>query len=422
MSYSKKIGLCLIISLLVLAGCVQTVQTNGDQVQTLVIGYTRSESGTYASTSQKQVQGLQLWADNVNAQGGFRVGDQIYQIELRSYDDQSDKAKVQELYGKLIQEDRVDFLVSPYSSGLADAAAAVSEQHGKLMIVTGAAADSIFDKGYQYSFQVYTPASRYLAGAVDMLKATDPQAKRVAILYEQTQFASEVAAFAQEYAQQQGLEIVLFEGYTEGNTDFADLIPRLQEAQADALLGGGHQTDGIALAQALYDPWTEIHLVALLVAPAATEFASIGKAAYYITGPSQWEPQAQYNPEGAAALGLPFHGPSSAEFVRNYQNAYGSDPSYHAAGGYAAGLILQQALEEAASLEQLQVKNALEKMDMLTFYGRIKFDSRNQHGLQIGHEMSYLQWQGDTEGQLVKQIIWPEAGRSAPLLYPRQQP
>jgi branched-chain amino acid transport system substrate-binding protein len=58
-------------------------------------------------------------------------------------------------------------------------------------------------------------------------------------------------------------------------------------------------------------------------------------------------------------------------------------------------------------------------MDMTIFFGHIKFDtSAEQHGLQIGHEMVYIQWQKDASGNLVKQVIWPEAAATAKPLYP----
>jgi hypothetical protein len=57
-------------------------------------------------------------------------------------------------------------------------------------------------------------------------------------------------------------------------------------------------------------------------------------------------------------------------------------------------------------------------MNILTFYGRIQFDtSPESHGLQIGHSMIYIQWQGDG-GELAKQVVWPPEGATAETLYP----
>ncbi len=115
-----------------------------------------------------------------------------------------------------------------------------------------------------------------------------------------------------------------------------------------------------------------------------------------------------------------WYGPTVAEFVEAYKKKYNSEePSYHSAGGYVAGLILQAAIEKAGSIDTDKVKKALDDMNLMTFYGALKFDTtKENHGLQIGHEMVYIQWFKD-KGAFVKQIVWPEAAASAkPFLIP----
>ncbi len=61
----------------------------------------------------------------------------------------------------------------------------------------------------------------------------------------------------------------------------------------------------------------------------------------------------------------------------------------------------------------------MDATDILTFYGRVKFETAAKtHGLQIGHEMVYIQWQRDGGGKLVKQVVWPLEGKSADAVYP----
>jgi len=416
----KVLALGFMLAALFLGSCGP--QTAAPKSQTIVLGFTTSQTGTYTAESKEQSQGQQLWADQVNAAGGMVVGDSRVLVTFKDYDDASNKEQVTALYTKLITEDQVDFLFSPYSSGLGTAAATVAEQNGKLMIAAGVAADSTFDKGLRQVFQVYTPASRYLTGALDMLRAADPAATKVAIVYENESFATNVATAARQYAEQQKLQVVLFETYESGTTDFAATVDKIIAAQADAVLGGGHSADGTALAQQIQEQKVPVKLISLLVAPALPEFAGIGDAAYDVTGPSQWEPQARYGPDGAQGLGIPFYGPTVAAFSQAYKDKYGHEPGYHAAGGYAAGLLLQRALEDAGSLDPELARAALEKLDLMTCYGRIKFETGAHYGLQIGHEMVYLQWQQDTAGQLAKQVVWPAAGQSAALHYPRQTP
>lgn len=388
------------------------------KTMTVVLGFTASQTGKYAKESKEQVQGIQLWLKDLEKRGGLKLPDgTVVKFETKSYDDESTKERVQQLYTKLITEDKTQFLISPYSSGLTAAAAVISEQYGKVMITTGAASDSIYKQGYQKVYQVYTPASRYLTGAIDALKAWDPNARKVAIVYEKTNFATSVAKAAQEYAQKQGFDVVLFDGYESGTTDFGPFINKIEAAKPDAIIGGGHFQDGSTFAKQLYEKKTPVKMVAILVAPAVPEFAELGDAAVGIIGPSQWESLAKYSPDSAKAAGLSWFGPSIDDFVSGYKAAYGYEPGYHAAGGYAAGLVLEKAIMDAGSVDADAVKAALDKMDMMIFFGHIKFDTGEAHGLQVGHDMVYIQWQKQ-DGQVVRQIVWPEAAKSAEAIYP----
>lgn len=378
--------------------------------QTVTIGFTASLTGKLNVESTRQNNGLKLWMDQVNAAGGIQLADgTVVKFASKFYDDESNKDRVQELYTKLVTEDNADFLISPYSSGLADASAVIAEQYGKIMITTGAASDGTYQKGYTLVYQAYTPASHYLTGAVDLLASLDANAKKIAIVHENDKFSTDVSAALEAYALSKGYEIVLNEGYDSGTTDFAPIINKIP-ADVDAVMGGGHFADGQQFAKALFDKGISVKFVGLLVAPPEPTFAEIGDAAFGIVGPSQWEPLAAFTPD---------FGPSGAEFIDAYKAAYGEEPSYHAAGGYVAGLILQKAIETAGSLDTEAVKAALDEMDMMTFYGHIQFDTTAEnHGLQIGHSMVYIQWQKDASGALVKQVVWPAEGKTADPVYP----
>jgi branched-chain amino acid transport system substrate-binding protein len=392
------------------------------EVETVVIGYTASKTGSQEVPSSGQTRGLELWLESVNEKGVVLPDGTTVKFEAKTYDDESAKERVQLLYTTLIEEDQADFLISPYSSGLTDASAVIAEQYGKVMVTTGAASDATYQKGLTSVFQLYTPASRYLTGAIDMLANVDPEAKKIAIVYENAKFSTDVVEAARGYAESKGYEVVLFEGYDSETTDFAPFINKIAAAEPDAIMGGGHFNDGSTFARQLYEKGTAVKFLALLVAPPELKFAELGEAALGVVGPSQWEPQANYTEAAAKEAGLDWYGPGVADFAQAYEAKYGEVPGYHAAGGYAAGLILQRAIEMAGSTEPEQVKATLDEMDLLTFYGHVKFDtSEEAHGLQAAHDMVYVQWQKDDGGNLVKEVVWPIEGQSADPLYPLAQ-
>jgi branched-chain amino acid transport system substrate-binding protein len=82
-------------------------------------------------------------------------------------------------------------------------------------------------------------------------------------------------------------------------------------------------------------------------------------------------------------------------------------------------MLLQKALEDAGSTDVEALKAALDNIDMLTLFGHLKFNTTaEEHGLQIGHTMVYIQWQKDGDA-LLKKIVWPEEAAEGTVLYPK---
>jgi branched-chain amino acid transport system substrate-binding protein len=392
----------------------------GGPAKTIVIGFTTSQTGSLNVESTRQQHGLQLWIDDVNKAGGIKLSDgTAITFQAKTYDDESKADRIQELYTKLINDDKADFLISPYSSGLADASAVIAEQYTKIMVTTGAASDGTYKKGYSHVYQAYTPASHYLTGAADLLAKLDASAKKIAIVHENDKFSSDVAKALTDYATKKAYQIVVNEGYDSGATDFASFVNKISAASPDAVMGGGHFADTSTFAKQLHEKGVKPKLVALLVAPPEPKFADIGDAALGIVGPSQWEPTVKFSEEAAKTAGATWLGPNVEAFVSGYKTAYNEDPSYHSAGGYAAGLILQAAIQAAGSTDADKVKAAMDGLNMMTFFGLTKFDtSAGAHGLQIAHEMVYIQWQKGPSDKLAKQVVWPDVAKTAEAVYP----
>src|SRR6266508_5448444 len=383
--------------------------------QKLVIGFTESLTGAQNVTSKKQTEGIRLWVDDVTKAGGIKLKDGTVLLpEIKSYDDESKQDRVQALYTKLINDDKASLLLSPYSSNLVKTAAIVSEQNGKVMITAGGADDATMEQGFKNIYQVYTPASKYLTGAIDLMLKTDPTIKKVAIVNEKDSFSTSVVQAAKPYAESKGLQVVVNEGYDSGATDFNPFINKIVAATPDAIIGGGHFQDGTTFAKQLYDKKVNARFIALLVAPPEPTFAEIGDAAQFIIGPSQWETQVKYSEAGAKTLNIPFYGTTAETFTKSYTAKFNAAPSYHSAGGYAAGLVLQRGLEDGGSTDPEKVRAALDKMDVMTFFGHVKFSTEAKtHGKQVAHDMVYVQWLKDSSGKLGTQIVWPLEAKSA---------
>ena len=394
--------------LLLLAAAAAFVATPALAEDTITIGFTNSQTGPLNVDSLGQTRGYEYWRDEVNAKGGIKAGGKTYKVKFVSYDDQSVGGRVQQLYTRLVNQDKANFLFSPYSSGLTAPATVISEQYGKIMIDSGGAEEKPFQQGNKYLFMVITSAGHYLSGAVEALKEKDPHAK-IAMVYSDDPFSKAVLAAAAQQAKAAGLQVVMNESYSPSTTDFGPIVNKIISSNADAVLGGGHYSDGATLARQMHDQKANMKWISLLVAPADDKFGELGKAALGVTVPSQWEQQVNYKPQ---------FGPTTAEFAKAFQDKFHAKADYHTASGYTSGVVLQHAIEQAGSIDPEKVAAALNATDITTFFGHIKFmTDPGHHGLQAAHEMVLAQWQM-VNGKLGRQVVWPSAAKSADLLYP----
>ncbi len=385
------------------------------EVVTVVIGAPLSLSGKYAKEGQMSLWGVKAaekWINEIY--GGIKVGNKVYKIEVKYYDDESKKENIPSLVERLITSDKANFLLAPYSSGLTLAGAPIADKYGVIYMSHGGASDRIFEQGYQYVVQTLSPASKYQTAFLDMVKELDPDAKKVAMIYEDNEFAKAVFAGAREHAEKLGLEVVFDKTYPKNPTDLTPILSEMAAKEPDVVIGGGHFADGQLLAQQMAELKINVKAISILVAPALPSFyEALGTKAEGIAAPAQWEIGAAYSPDAAKELGIDWFGPTQDEFLKLFKQFAGSDkqPSYHAAEAAAAILAYAKAIEKAESIDSDAVRNAMNDLDFMTFFGRWKIDPET--GKQIGHDMVVIQWQGGE-----KKIIWPPSAATSKPYYP----
>ena len=151
-------------------------------------------------------------------------------------------------------------------------------------------------------------------------------------MYEDDPFSKAVAQAAGGQVKQAGFDVVLDEFYSGSTTDFSPIINKVISAKADALVGGGHYADGATLARQLHDQNAGLKWVTLLVAPDSPNSPR--------SATRRWASRCRRTGSRRSAF-KPEFGPTPAEFTKAFTDKYKIEPGYHAAGGYAAGLILQ---------------------------------------------------------------------------------
>ena len=92
------------------------------------IGAPLPMTGPLSPEAVKQQRGYDLWAEAANKAGGVKVGARRMKVEIVYVDYQSNTPRAVQAAERLITQDKVNFLFSPFGSGATKAASSVSEK------------------------------------------------------------------------------------------------------------------------------------------------------------------------------------------------------------------------------------------------------------------------------------------------------
>lgn len=351
------------------------------------IGATISKTGKYKEPANMLLLGYKLWQKEVNEKGGL-LGQKVTFI---IYDDESKPQKSAELYRKLIEKDKVDLVLSPYSSSITYAVSAVTEKYHYPLLAAGASALGIWKRGFRYVFGVYALADRYFIGFLDT--SAEYGLKKLTIICENSRFPLDAAGGAKKWAKRFGLKVSSFITYPPGKPHFVNVLKQIRLKTPDAIILSAYPDDVYNFIRIMNKVSYKPRAFAATIAPVFKDFGKrLGKEAEGVFGPSQWEANSR----------IPY--PGTKNFIRKFKMFTGHTPTYHAASAYAACEILEMAVK-ASGLDREKIRNTIRATDTFTVLGRFKID---QNGVQIGHNPVTIQWQNGK-----REIIWPRRMQTA---------
>jgi len=401
------IGLFVLILLFAMTACGNSGHTNST-TPTLLFGAPISLTGSTSNEGQLTLEGYELWLKEVNTHGGLRVGNTTYQVQFKYYDDGSSPTKSAQLTQQLITSDKVNFLLGPYGTPATLQDEAIAEQYKIPMVEGNGSAKAIFSKGFHYIFGVPSPASEYAKVMLGSVLALAHPPKTLAIITADDAFSKEVAAASKDYAISHHFNLVYYQQYPANTTDLTSVLTTLKTSGPggtvpDMLLGSGHEAEAVTTMKECKQLHINAKLYAFTVGPAIPDFVSVlGSSANYILSASQWTPQQKY--QGIDAFTSP------AKYAQMFQTEYGHPASYNSAEATAAALAFQYAIQNAGSINPQKVRDALAKLDIMTFYGRVHFDST---GANTYKSMASIQIQHG-----IVTTVYPPDIANAKLIYP----
>lgn len=347
------------------------------------IGWAISKTGPFAGgAASAQLPNYQLWVQDVNKAGGIRVGNTKRLVEVVEYDDRSQSEEAVRAVERLISQDKVDFLLPPWGTGLNLAVAPAFKKGNFPLIAPSFITDRMPElvKRWDNIFSLLSPAAAY-AEAVTEVLVQQRQAGRignkVAMVNVTDQFGLELVNAARKALTTAKFEIVLASGYPISTQDLTPIIADAQRTNPDAFLAFSYPSDTLGLTEAARVRGFNPKLFYAGVGTALPVFGSkFGANTEGVMGPGGWNP--------------------STEAIKAYVNRYramtGASPEQWVSVLTYAGLqALQQAIEQAGNLDRRAIVGLLKTKTFDTISGPLHFENNIlKNGWLVG------QWQEGT--------------------------
>jgi branched-chain amino acid transport system substrate-binding protein len=358
-------------------------------------------------------RGIKLAVEEINAQGGVKVGNEKRPLEVELIDTRDlepgvpvdDAIKAVE---KLILQKNVDFLVGgPVRSEAALAVMDLISQHRKVSIITTGVLTPAYTKAIADNYDKYKYCFRNTShigvlgkdtmAVFDKIKA-EHGLNKVYIMVQDVAHARRAGEFVEKLLKDNGYEVLGTEIYPTGTTDYAPGLLKAKKAEAEVLFIWMDMPETAILLKQWSDFKLKILPVGFIAAAEQPGFwnASKGAAQYTLVN--------LVNGGNAPASITPW----TDRFVKAYEKRWGLEPEgYGTSSSYMAVYQLKDAMERAGALDPDAVVKALETQDLMGVYGRMRFDPKTHQIIpstdpKEGAIGSVFQWQ---DGKRV--VVWP---------------
>ena len=349
------------------AGIPAGVKAQGAPIR---IGLSMAQTGPLGGGGKAGLLGLQMWRDDVNARGGI-IG---RKVEMIVYDDQSNASLVPGIYAKLLDVDKVDLLIAPYSTNLTAPIMPMVKQRGLLLMGN-------------YSFEVnerpqhdmwfnnspLTDSVAFSSGYFEIGRKLG--AKTVAFLAADAEFAQNLATGARNLAVHSGLKVVYDQRYPPNTADFSSMIRAIKATKPDLVYVASYPGESVAIVRAANEIGVGDSVKLFGGGMVGLQFAPIMESLG-----SQLNGVVNYNPY-VPEKSLEF--PGLKDFLARYTpkaKAEKIDPLgfYLPPFNYAIGQILDQAITATKGLDQKALAAYIRANEHQTIVGPVRYQRNGE--------------------------------------------
>jgi branched-chain amino acid transport system substrate-binding protein len=357
------------------------------------IGFSLAKTGLFATATPAQLNAYHFWRDQVNAKGGLDVAGTRRKVEFVEYDDQSSTANTVKIYEKLITDDKVDLLLSPWGTPSHFAVVPVLEKFGFPMV--GNTASSVLVRELKVkNIWFVSPSMHDRLAQQATAMALQQKVGSVAIIGSILPQGKEIRKFLVPELEKAGIKILLTEEYPPDIKDMTALLSRVKSAKPDGLFVLSYPSDSVLYTRQAKELGISAAFQWLAIGPTIPAYRKMfGSSADGIISMGHWSPaQTRW--------------PRAKPFYDAYLARFNEEPDYlDTVLAYMSCEVLEQAVAKAG-LDKHKLRDAISTETFDTINGPVKFNGVENATTPVG----FLQIQDQKF-----QIVWPKEIATAPI-------
>jgi branched-chain amino acid transport system substrate-binding protein len=342
-------------------------------------------------------------------------------VKLIYYDDQSNPSTVPGIYTKLLDVDKVDFVVSGYATNMVAPAMPVVIQHDALFMgLLGLNVNPEFKYPKYFSTNPAggpKPSEAFARGFFDVALQQNPKPQTLAIAGADAEYPRNAIEGVLNIAKESGLKVVYNKTYPPSTADYTPIVRAIQATNPDIVFIASYPPDTVGVVRAASEIGlkTKIFGGGMVGLQSTAIKTQLGPLMNGIVVYDFFLPWAK------------FATPESLEFLKVYQSkapSAGVDllGYYLPPFAYSMMQVLGQAIEATKSVDQDKVAEYIRGNSFKTIVGDVSF---GPNGEWAKAQVLTVQFQNVKSNDLdqfrdpkTEVILWPAEDKTGDIIYP----
>ena len=310
---------------------------------------------------------------------------------------------------RLVTQEKVVALIGAYQSSVTKTASQTAERLQVPYVCSDSSSPTLTQRGFKYFFRVSPHDGLFARDQFHFLKDLEKTRKQkvetVGLLYENTEFGSNVGKEATKVAQEMGYKIVADISYSANATDVTSEVGRLIKANPDVLMHASYITDAILFTKTFKE----------------MGFHPKGYMTYSGYIEPAYLPAVKADGNGIVirstfALDLARSKPLVAKVAELFKKKYGMEMSENAARSFTAPFVVADAINRAKATEPEAIVKALLETNLgpnqvVYPWEGVKFDPQTHQNIYARGILVQVQ-----NGEYV--TVWPFESAAKDVVWP----